>query len=63
MSIDYPEVHATVHDDSTAELVEDYDMFDLDRTKVKPLKSASERYGYFCEVLANEAHGEDDESL
>lgn len=52
MSLDYPEVRAAADDDSTAELVEDYDMSDPDRTKIKPLKSylltsAKERYILF----------------
>jgi len=52
--LDYPKVRASVDDDSTAELETPYDMSDPDRTKIKPLKSAKERYEFFDKVAASE---------
>ena len=46
MPLDYPKVRAT-DDNPTAELQEDYDLSDPDRTKIKPLKSAKERCDLF----------------
>ena len=52
--LSYPKVYASVDGDSIAELQEDYDMSDPDRSKIKPLKSARERYEFFAKVVANE---------
>ena len=57
MSLDYPVVRAA-DDDSIAELETPYKISDPDRTKIKPLKSARERYDYFRKVAtADEASG------
>ena len=56
----YPLVRACASeaDDPTAELQQDYEMSDPDRTKIKPLKSVAERLDYFGKVVANETNGE-----
>ena len=50
----YPTLQAA-DNDPTAELQQDYNLSDPDRTKIKPLKFAKERLGYFDKVAANEA--------
>ncbi len=54
----YPDVRTSrtedIDDNPTAELQEDYDLSDPDRSKIVPLKSAKERYEFFDKVAANE---------
>ena len=52
----YPDLRATASasDVDDAELVQDYDMSDPERTKIRPLKSARERCALFERLAAAE---------
>ncbi len=52
----YPNLQTTAEDDDNpvAELVEDYDMSDPERSKIKPLKSARDRCALFDRLASKD---------